>query len=168
MPIIKMKKREYKDNTAVFDVMNYCLNHDLRGYYVTYLPYRNDCMKYAANDRKEEIKYMADYWNMILDGYDKNSGKRFNHYVIGIGNENQDKVHHYVNIIPATVLEFMQDKGFIGLLAYHVTPHGYHHLHIIMGITNIYGKSVHINAYTLAIYLNTKIPYLKIQAVADE
>ena len=168
MPNIKMKDREYKDSNAIYDVMYYCLNHDLRNYDVTYLPVRNDCMKYAATEREDEVRYMVNFWNMILAGYNKNCGKRFNHFVIGIGYENQDKVRHFVNIITHTVLEYMQNKGFIGLVAYHVTPKGYHHLHIMQGITNIYGKSVHTNAYTLAIYLNTQIPYLKMQAVDDD
>lgn len=171
MPNIKMKKREYKDCNAIFDVMYYCLNHDLRYYNVMYLPVRNDCMKYSAADREEEVRYMADFWNMILDGYNKNSGKRFNHYVIGIGYENHknhQNVYHYSNIIPTLLLEYLQENGLFGLVAYHVTSQGYHHIHLMIGITNIYGKSIHINPWTLAIYLNTNIPYLKMQPMDDD
>lgn len=61
MPNIKMKKRDYKDGNAIYDVMNYCLNHDLRDYDVIYLPNRSDCMKLAIGDRANEAKYMAGF-----------------------------------------------------------------------------------------------------------
>lgn len=167
MPNIKMKKGNYKDRNAIYDVIYYCLNHDLRDYDVMYLPARNDCMNLAAGDRADEAKYMADFWGALLDVYNKNNGKRFNHFIIGLGYGNQDKICHYVNIIFITVLQYMQDKGFPGLIAYHVTLERYHHIHLMVGLTNIYGKSVYINAYTMAIYLNTQIPYLKMQVMED-
>lgn len=171
MPNIKMKKGNYKDDNAIFDVMYYCLNHDLRYYNVMYLPFRNDCMEYAAKNREEETKYMADFWNIHLDVYNKNSGKRFNHFIIGIGYENQTKALRYANIIPVTLLKFLQDRGFPGLVAYHVTPQGYHHIHMMVGIINIYGESAYsnnINTWIIGNYLNNNIPGLKIQIVPDD
>lgn len=163
-----MKKGNYKDDNAIFDVMYYCLNHDLRYYNIMYLPFRNNCMELAIGDRANEAKYMADFWNALLDVYNKNSGKRFNHFIIGIGYENQTKTLHYGNVILIDLLQFLQDRGFPGLVAYHVTPQGYHHIHMMVGIINIYGKSVYINPWILAIYLNANIPYMKMQVVEDD
>jgi len=171
MPNIKMKKGNYKDSNAIYDVMNYCLNHDLREYDVIYLPDRNDCMKLADSDRENEIKFMANYWNLFLDIYNKNSGKRFNHFIIGIGYENQAKVRHYGNLILIALVQFMEDKGFPGLVAYHVTPKGYHHIHMLVGVTNIYGESLYsnnINTWTITNFLNNDIPGLKMQVVVDD
>ncbi len=171
MPNIKMKKGEYRDRNAIYDVMNYCLNHDLRYYNIMYLSFRNDCTNYSTTDREEEIKYIADFWNTFLDVYNKNCGKRFNHFIIGIGYEYEAKVPYYANILPNTLLQLLQDKGFPGLVAYHVTPDGYHHIHMLVGMTNIYGESAYmhnINAWTIAHYLNTYIPGLKMQVVADD
>lgn len=171
MPNIKMKKGNYKDSNSIYDVMNYCLNHDLRDYDVIYLPNRNDCMKLAIRDRANEVKYMADFLNVFLDVYNRNSGKRLNYFIIGLGYENQVKVHYYGNVIPYALLQFMETRGFPSLIAYHVTPEGYHHIHLLIGITNIYGQSAYsnnINAWTIAKYLNSDIPGLQMQVVADD
>lgn len=171
MPNIKMKKGNYKDSNAIYDVMNYCLNHDLWDYDVIYLPNRNDCMKLAIRDRANEVKYMADFWNVFLDVYNRNSGKRFNHFIIGLGYENQAKVRYYANIVLTDLLQLLYDKGFPGLAAYHVTAEGYHHIHLLIGITNIYGQSAYsnnINAWAIANYLNSDIPGLQMQVVADD
>lgn len=53
-------------------------------------------------------------------------------------------------------------------MAYHVTPQGYHHIHMMVGITNIYGESAYsnnINTWTIANYLNNNIQGLNIQVV---
>lgn len=171
MPNIKMKTGNYKDGNAIYDVMNYCLNHDLRDYGIIYLPNRNDCMKLAIRDRANEVKYMADFWNVFLDVYNRNSGKRFNHFIIGLGYENQAKVRYYANIVPQVLLQFMEVRGFPGLVAYHVTSEGYHHIHLLVGVINIYGESVYsnnINAWTIANYLNSDIPGLQMQVVVDD
>lgn len=104
MPNIKMKKGEYRDSNAIYDVMNYCLNHDLRYYNVMHLPFGNDCMNYSTTDREEEIKYIADFWNTFLDVYSKNCGKRLKHFIIGIGYVNEEKVLYYANILPDILL----------------------------------------------------------------
>lgn len=159
-----MKKGDYKDRNAIYNVMYYCLNHDLRDYDVMYLPVRNDCMNLAVGDRANEARYMADFWNMFLDVYNKNSGKRLNHFIIGLEYKNQAKVHYYGNVIPDALLQFMRTRGFPGLIAYHVMREGNHHIHLLVGITNIYGQSAYsnnINAWTIENYLKSDIPGLQ-------
>lgn len=163
MQNIKMKKGAYKDATVVYDLINYCLNHDLYDYYTTYIPVKNNYSQLDNEGKQIEVANMANFWNMLLDIQCKNYGKRLNHYIIGIGYNNQKFIREYAHIIFDTLSELFEQMGLPSLVAYHITEESYHHIHVLVGTINIYGDSCYVqnlNKWSIAQYITctTNIP----------
>jgi hypothetical protein len=166
-----MKKGKYNDTNVIYDTVNYCLNHDLQDYMVAYLPVRIDYLQLDTEGRRTEVQNMVNFWNTFLDIRCRNYGKRLNHFIIGIGYSNQKHVVSFANLIMIEMNELLNANGFIGVIAYHVSREGYHHLHILISTTNIYGESCYshnINAWCIEKYLNCNIPGLEMEVVSDD
>lgn len=158
-----MKKGTYKDAAAVYDLINYCLNHDLRDYFAIYLPVKNNYLELDTQGRQMEVAGMANFWNTFLDIQCRNYGKRLNHYIIGIGYTNQKYTCDVAHLILYALGELFEQMGFPSLVAYQVTKEGCHHIHVLVGAININGDSWYaqnLNTWSIAHYIRytTNIP----------
>ena len=171
MPYIKQITGLYRDNDSIYDLVNYCLNHDLRDYYAVNIPVQRDILLLDQESRKYEIQNMAWFWNTFLDIRCCNYGKRLNHFVFGMGYYYTKNIDTDVHLVLQALGEFMYERGLLGVVAYHVTPEGYHHIHILIGKVNIYGNTwykLNLSAMSILWYLKQQFGWMSFRLVDDE
>lgn len=165
MPAVKQIKSSYRDQEAIYTLIYYCLNHDLVDYEPVYLPVYQyvSCVTDKAIIKKEAER-MSAFWNNMLDVYMHNYGKRLNHFVIGVGHGSIAEVQSKTSLILDAVSDFMRSYGLPGLVAYHLKDGIFHHIHILIGVINIYGESIYsmnISMQSLIWYLQKEYPFIK-------
>lgn len=159
MSFIKMKKNKYADETAIYDVVKYCLDHDLANYCVTYLPMRYDFLRLDAGQQLNEISYITAFWNTFLNIHCKNWGRRCYHFVISLYDKKMKLYENYAELVISSLGELASELQFPSIAAYHINEYGNHHIHFVIGVINIKGEnwySKNISVLRIANYLRNR------------
>ena len=141
MSFVKLKKNKYADETAIYNLVKYCLDHDLFGYCITYLPVRYDFMQLNTEQQLNEINYIASFWNTFLNINGRNRGRRCYHFIISLCDKKMKSYRCYAELIMYYLCELASELQFPSITAYHVNEYGNHHVHFVIGIININGES---------------------------
>ena len=171
MPYIKQIGNAYKDGDAVYDLVNYCLNHDLKDYCGVNLPMCNDILQLDQESRKKEIQNIVWFWNCFLDINCHNYGKRLNHFVFGIGYKYHNNINAESHLIIDSLEKFLYNYGLLGIVAYHVNPKGYHHIHVLAGMVNIYGDTwydLKLSEMSILWYLKKEYGYMEFHLLNND
>lgn len=162
MPNIKMINSPYSDDTAIYDVVNYCFDHNLADYVSTYLPIPGDLERVPADDRRVYLQGAIDFWNYILNMNLCNTGKRLLHFSIGLTYMNNKR--SYMDMLASDVLEclymYAYEKRFPSVAVEHITPEGYCHIHFVIGTVNLSGEKYNtqnVNPYNIAKCIADKV-----------
>lgn len=169
MPNIKMINGAYADENVIYDVVNYCFDHDLEDYISTYLPVPGYLLSIYEDYRKQHLRNAIEFWKYILTVNMKNTGKRLLHFNIGLDDFLKKKklVRMKARFILEYLYEYAFQKGFPSIATMHITDEGNCHVHFVISAINIYGDMYHvqdINASSIAKFVGNELgEYIKVE-----